>query len=525
MTNIRKYTAFLSLVLLLQYLFSTPALAVDTAEEETKEVKQELGMHPWKSEGYNDEQGGWSMFIAGGFNLFDGDARQTNYNLFSTHKWKPTLGLGVEYSFNSVWGLMASYHYIPYSLGSLRGNRGDNMVGTMHTGDLMATFDVIDVWAPERNHTLFSLYLMGGLGMGMYKSEIFAEDGSILQSTYTDEPKYSYSGAIPMGVRAEFNVSRAFSMGLTGQYRLYLKDDLDTPSNMRGAANDVLEVVTLNLRWKFASKKRNHNMNWAGPSLAERNRRKDTLVVKSEPRIDTVYVVEKVPVAPVVEEVAPSRPLYNAFEVVAFENNSATLGNEALFAIYKMAMALQEDSTLYVDIVGTCDNTGSAEYNEKLSQKRADAVKNELIRVYAIDSERIIARGRGMSKNVSGSYAANRRAEIRLVTKEEAEKIAAACTKTCAKEEVACESAVTDEVLATEVVQEGDRLYKFARRHYGAAIFWVYVYEANRDVMNNPDHIEVGMKLRIPKLPEEMVDANCPEAIEKADKLRAKYVV
>ena len=52
----------------------------------------------------------------------------------------------------------------------------------------------------------------------------------------------------------------------------------------------------------------------------------------------------------------------------------------------------------------------------------------------------------------------------------------------------------------TEVVRPGSRLSQIARRHYGDPMLWVYIYEANRDKIQNPQDIQPGTLLRIPDL-------------------------
>lgn len=49
-------------------------------------------------------------------------------------------------------------------------------------------------------------------------------------------------------------------------------------------------------------------------------------------------------------------------------------------------------------------------------------------------------------------------------------------------------------------VQRGETLSGIARQHYGKASLYMKIFEANRDVLANPDLIKPGQKLRIPKL-------------------------
>lgn len=50
----------------------------------------------------------------------------------------------------------------------------------------------------------------------------------------------------------------------------------------------------------------------------------------------------------------------------------------------------------------------------------------------------------------------------------------------------------------THVVVSGDSLSKIAKRIYGDANQWPKIYEANRDVIKNPDLIHPGQILKIP---------------------------
>jgi nucleoid-associated protein YgaU len=48
-------------------------------------------------------------------------------------------------------------------------------------------------------------------------------------------------------------------------------------------------------------------------------------------------------------------------------------------------------------------------------------------------------------------------------------------------------------------VQKGDSLSKIAKREYGDAQQWRRIYEANRDLIQNPDLIHPGQVFRIPE--------------------------
>ena len=48
-------------------------------------------------------------------------------------------------------------------------------------------------------------------------------------------------------------------------------------------------------------------------------------------------------------------------------------------------------------------------------------------------------------------------------------------------------------------IKKGDTLSAIAKRQYGDASKWQAIYQANKDVISNPDLIYPGQKIKIPK--------------------------
>ena len=49
-------------------------------------------------------------------------------------------------------------------------------------------------------------------------------------------------------------------------------------------------------------------------------------------------------------------------------------------------------------------------------------------------------------------------------------------------------------------VQKGDTLWSISLSHYNNGYRWSDIYNSNREVISNPDLIEVGMKLKLPQM-------------------------
>ncbi len=52
----------------------------------------------------------------------------------------------------------------------------------------------------------------------------------------------------------------------------------------------------------------------------------------------------------------------------------------------------------------------------------------------------------------------------------------------------------------THTVVKGDTLSKIARQYYGNANRWQPIFDANRDILKDPDRIYPGQVLKIPDL-------------------------
>lgn len=80
------------------------------------------------------------------------------------------------------------------------------------------------------------------------------------------------------------------------------------------------------------------------------------------------------------------------------------------------------------------------------------------------------------------------------------------------------------EFITTEKIIEGSRLAGLSRRYYGVPVFWVYIYEANRDRIAHPDNIPIGTPIRVPKLDSRLIDTSNPRCLEKAKELEKLYL-
>jgi len=125
----------------------------------------------------------------------------------------------------------------------------------------------------------------------------------------------------------------------------------------------------------------------------------------------------------VIKEVVVEKPTTSVSEKwvlvgVNFDSNSSKFTPESYPILYDAAKTLLKNPDLKVEIQGFTDNIGAEGYNKKLSQKRADIVKNYLISK-GISANRLNAVGYGESNPVadnktSDGRAMNRRIEFKM---------------------------------------------------------------------------------------------------------------
>lgn len=100
---------------------------------------------------------------------------------------------------------------------------------------------------------------------------------------------------------------------------------------------------------------------------------------------------------------------------VLFATNSSIITDMDDAEFRRMADALVENPDLSLTIEGHTDSDGTAEYNQTLSQRRADRVRDTLISRYGVSADRVTAIGYGEERPISDNNTATGKAQNRRV--------------------------------------------------------------------------------------------------------------
>ena len=104
---------------------------------------------------------------------------------------------------------------------------------------------------------------------------------------------------------------------------------------------------------------------------------------------------------------------------ITFATNSADLNAQFYNALDGVSMVLKEYNKTVIEVAGHTDSTGSDQYNQQLSQRRASAVASYL-GSHGVNNQRLITVGAGETHPVASNdsesgRAQNRRVEMTIV--------------------------------------------------------------------------------------------------------------
>ncbi|MDE6315513.1 MAG: OmpA family protein [Muribaculaceae bacterium] len=108
---------------------------------------------------------------------------------------------------------------------------------------------------------------------------------------------------------------------------------------------------------------------------------------------------------------------------ILFPTNGSTLSSTARTDLSQFALSLQQNPEPNVEVYGYTDNTGTLAVNQKVSDARANAVRQYLIEA-GVSGNRIVAQGRPLcdyvaSNETAAGRAQNRRVEIYISANEQ----------------------------------------------------------------------------------------------------------
>ena len=385
----------------------------------------------------------WSLTLEAGTNVFDGDVYQEPTALWKNIRGNFSLGTTVEYNFNPLVSMGLSYYHLP-----INANNSDILFHSTHNQIYpFLSWNLLRIFNHD-TRTKWGIWAIVGLGTSAFSGTYYSNEGTIDNPVFDSDKGIKsptdFSIIVPVGINIEYNFTKNIALGLKALYTSNNRDDLEFAPryNYKGVTNDFVSVASLALRWKFKAKEKDHlrNVTWSEFQQEKRQALLQPLndeLKKLRDLTDSIAKQLAETPSPVVEDKAnkdnlaaiipPSSPADNANKdvdkdkdfiiydpnlAVFFDFDKTDLDDQALETIFLVAKKMQADPAITVEVIGFTDYMGSDNYNLDLSIRRSERVKQELVKTYSINTDRIIINGSGKILNPKNKYRPNRRAEF-----------------------------------------------------------------------------------------------------------------
>lgn len=431
-----------SLLLVLLY-FSGVSLAfsqIDFGNLEEEQIYRKGGKYNW-----------WSVSVGFGPVIYYTDV--IDYTIFPSENWKFGPSISVARQLGRSWALegqflMADMYGQKYN----RYFEGDFRELTLN---LNAYLNQLLMGGPMRDK--WNVYAKLGIGVNYFRStmreqgtdaflrvnDIFTmgayptnyadwnpDDFLVIgykRDNPTEEVKRKSQVVVPMGLGVRYRLSKSFDLGMETSLRNLVADNLDV--DMTGADNDSYMYTSFSLTYKIGKKDKRHaSWTYKDFNLAyERDRARDPLAQKLDSlrkelewlaandsvKSDTTVIVS--------ERIIKKESFASS---VFFDFDKSDITQRAHRTLANVARFMRNNPNAKLLVQGYCDDRGSYEYNEKLSERRCKAVVDVLVKDYGIDASRFSIEPRGKRELLSdtrslaprGVHLVNRRVDIFQIT-------------------------------------------------------------------------------------------------------------
>jgi len=205
---------------------------------------------------------------------------------------------------------------------------------------------------------------------------------------------------------------------------------------------------------------------------------------------------------------------------IYFDFDKSELRDDAIKVLGSALRNLNKHPETDILITGNADTRGSEEHNFKLAEARASAVKFFMLENDIEESRiRIVSRGKldaiapvtdlaGMARDRNAQFMIAEVVEVLIpesqrqfyepVT-EEGETTEGAPILVSEDVDVEDIEAEITAAFREYTIQEGDTLSKLAKEVYDSAMKWEYIYNFNKDVIDDPHKLKVGQVINIPE--------------------------
>ncbi|MFZ4400144.1 MAG: OmpA family protein [Bacteroidales bacterium] len=407
----------------------------------------------------------WSINVNGGASLFWGDVKQykfypvTNYQ----NEWNASYGFILTKKLSQTFELRGQF-----IKGNFTGTRRPSHAyfnAQYNEYNINATLNLSRLFLGDDPCRRLNIYGIAGLGFIDYRSvkKLLGSDKFVASRGYsalgTVSEKMVTESVIPLGFGIKYKLDSRFEVNLENIWTVVNSDLIDLTKG--GFKYDILSYTSVGITYKFnfrnnptifadcgdftGSRSKKGSLGQAGyvedkatnaekdslnaklKKLEDRlndqdskikeleNRPKETAVAPAEINIEALKASIYNSIMDTLKRSSPSTIIssgYMQFSVF-FDVNKFNIKVDEMRKVAAMAEHMKTDANLKLKIIGNADQTGSVEYNNYLSKKRAEEVYNTLITKYGVDKSRLSYEAKGKDEPFSkNQISVNRRVDF-----------------------------------------------------------------------------------------------------------------
>lgn len=428
-----------------------------------------------KSQSQDAEKGkifdNWSINASGGLSLFWGDLRQ--FKFYPVDKYENERNFA--YSFTLSKKLSNTFELRgQFIKGEMSGTKRylkryfKGEFNEYYLGGTLSFMNLIYGYEPCRR---IDIYGIGGIGFIDFRSvkRVLGSDKFIESTGYSNKgsvkEKMQTETVVPVGLGIKYKIDQRFELNIESIWTIANSDRLDLSEG--DFKYDILTYTSIGLTYKFnlrnnpsaladcgdftssktkkgtlgeskvyddaASKAEKEAINNKLKELENKVNSQENKVKDLENKVKELENQNKAKPTDVNIE-ALKRDIYksildtlqrtsstgrtiigtNYLQLsIFFDVNKFNIKDEEMVKVASVAEMMKNEKNINLKIVGNTDQSGSIEYNNYLSKKRAENVYNTLINKYGIDKARLSYEGKGKSEPFSkDKYEVNRRVDF-----------------------------------------------------------------------------------------------------------------
>ena len=369
----------------------------------------------------------WSIGIKGGTNYF----RVNPVGMKRGDLFHLILGGTVEYTINPLVGLGLEYEYNPYGHSyQLNSTQTGTLDGRTHDILMYGSINLANLLLPYRTNfwSKMNIYGDAGVGVGFYQFKLTDANQNVIVDSRNFGDGVPETMMAKLGLNLEYNVSKSIALGGEVQYRYYDRANLGGYNMSKGNCEAL--TASVGLRFKFgATGNKQHARNI---TMCEYYPKPAPVIINKIVKDNTTETLDRL------KALEDENALLNAkinklnedtlndatnnqdagnssFPNIEFEFGSDKLTPGSYASLDQIASTLNNNkATVRLSVQGYTDYIGTEEYNQKLSVRRAKAVKVYLLRKN-VPSKSVIIIGYGEKNPIATNETSEGRQKNRRV--------------------------------------------------------------------------------------------------------------